>query len=404
MKKLSKEFVEYSLRRQIAWKKREIREAGVLARKKFKIHKDFIVTLPDRQKEILTRTDILKKKRSYFNTKHYKMVHYNSPPRSIKLNGEFGMESNFDEFIKISSEFICSKSSRFTISLEQCSRIWPTGITLLCSFKQWTDITAHPKGEPIISSSDSNFVDVNSYLSYCGFYDYVNRSHDIENMIPYDDERIVKIHRETEKNEIDSREEEIFSVLRKFSILNSEQLEKFGDVVLVEVFNNVTEHGTSYRDNGWWTITQYHEKTGIISLCLADNGIGIKNSLLTGPQEKELLKKFSRARDGDFVKEALCENVSGAITGSTLVKGKIFRNDAFPKGSRRGNGLKRIKDTCTECKVIFNLISQNGFLSIDKNGHTVKNGTTEKPIFAGTLYHFIVPAIQKTPEELRNAS
>lgn len=45
-------------------------------------------------------------------------------------------------------------------------------------------------------------------------------------------------------------------MLDKYSSLTEEEIEEFDCIVLIEAFNNVTEHGNSYRDNGWWTITK----------------------------------------------------------------------------------------------------------------------------------------------------
>ncbi len=94
-----------------------------------------------------------------------------------------------------------------------------------------------------------------------------------------------------DKRNIEIREEEILSLVERHSSLDAEQLEWFYSVILTEIFNNVTEHGISHKDNGWWLLAQYHKRHKIISLCIADNGIGVRNSLLTGPQKKEDLKR-----------------------------------------------------------------------------------------------------------------
>jgi anti-sigma regulatory factor (Ser/Thr protein kinase) len=243
-----------------------------------------------------------------------------------------------------------------------------------------------------LASNDSRHQHVNQYLVHCGFYDYVKRSHTHDVSDVYDDHKIVKIKRENNESEIDEREESIRLILERYSSLTEEQIEDFDCNVLIEAFNNVTEHGKSHHDSGWWTITQYHNSTGIISLCLADNGIGIKNSLATGPQSEILRKTIGNEQDGEYIQEALKENVSGALTGSTKENRIMLLKKVYKRGSRRGNGLSRIRETCSRCDIKFSLLSQYGYLSLDTNGKITRCGSTENRLFAGTLYHFTIPA------------
>lgn len=339
---------------------------------------------------------ILRKKRVKFQNRFYKQQKYTKSTCNINIKDQFGIEHNFDEFIQVAALFVDSHSNWVRFDIAKCSRVWPSAITLLCSFRQWTEITANPRFKPVLSSSDSEHHGVNSYLSHCGFYDYVKRQHEHAEDNDHDDNMTVKIRRENNKAEIVDREESICGILDRYSALSSEQIEDFDCNVLIEAFNNVTEHGNSYRDNGWWTITQYHQRTGIISLCLADNGIGIKNSLLTGPQKSQIIKLINTDADGEYIRLALNENVSGALTGSVKKRDIILK--AYERGSRRGNGLRRIMETCKRCGIGFSLLSQKGYLGIDSDGIIFKNGTAGSRIFSGTLYHFTIPAIQVTSE------
>ena len=65
----------------------------------------------------------------------------------------------------------------------------------------------------------------------------------------YKDEEIVKIEREQDKRLIEKRENDIIKLIKKYSLLNDEDIERFDCVVLTEIFNNVTEHGISNYDN-----------------------------------------------------------------------------------------------------------------------------------------------------------
>ena len=108
-------------------------------------------------------------------------------------------------------------------------------------------------------------------------------------------------------------------LLRRLSSLNNDQIEEFINYVLIEIFNSVTEHGMPQKnkDEGWWMIAQHHQRHQFISLCIADNGIGIANSLYTGPQKAEIIKRIggnSPASSGKAIELAIEKNISGAIS------------------------------------------------------------------------------------------
>lgn len=350
-----------------------------------------------RKKRYLNSDPILKKLRAAkteFHNNFYRKYTYKNKMLLIDINDSFGLEHDFGNFIKISGQFIESKAKKYIFNITNSPRIWPSAVTLLCSFKQWTEITAEQRHYPYIFLSTPKSQEVDGYLFHCGFYNYVNVPDEIPDfdIKPYDDKEIVKIRRENDKSDIQTREDDIFKLLKDYSTLSDDELESFDCIVLIEAFNNVTEHGHSYRDNGWWTFSQYHKRTGMISVCIADNGIGIKNSLLLGPQKEEIKKLVKNDDDHEFLMLALEANVSGALRASTRDEREYLVLNNYPKGSRRGNGLKRIRDTCKSCGIKFNILSQNGYLSIDENGTIIESGTSKTRIFAGTFYHFIIPA------------
>lgn len=385
MKKITKNKYNYIKRRDANRRKTELRRAGIRRSRRYR--RKFSGNLKE-----ITMVETLRIKRNQFRRNFYKTIKYNKPHNNVEIKNQFGLENDFDNFIKIAASFIDSHSKWVEFDLRSCTRMWPTAITLLCSFKQWTEITAHPGHKPILSSTLSDSEEVDSYLAHSGFYDYVNTVHEGINTDIYDDDEIVKIQRENDKSEINAREDSIIDILKNYSGLSSDEIEDFDCNVLIEAFNNVTEHGTSHYDDGWWTLTQYHKRTGIISLCLADNGIGVMNSLLTGPQSSYLKKEIGSENDGDFILAALNENVSGALKGSIKDKGIPIIYERYGRGSRRGNGLKRIQEACKRCGIAFSLLSQSGYLCIDPLGNIKKTGTENARVFAGTLYHFSIPA------------
>ena len=345
----------------------------------------------------LTKILGLEHARRKLRKEFYRKRWYKDPALEVIVSGEFGLESDFEKYLELASEFIGSKARRIGFSLQDCSKVWPSAITLFCSFKQWTEITGAPAASPDIWSSESRHASVNTYLAHSGFYDYVNRPYTTSVVATPHEGEIVPIQREVDLAALTGRENAIQDVIEHHSALSQDEVEKFADVVLSEIFSNVTEHGKSYRDKGYWMITQHHPRAGIISLCVADNGIGIKRSLQTGPQGPALRAEIHSNADGEYIKRALDANVSGAVSGSIKEKGLLRAR--FPQGRRRGNGLKRVVDTCRECGVSFNLLSQKGFLGIDKSGRIRHNGTHSRRIFAGTLYHFSIPAKQQAQED-----
>ncbi len=311
------------------------------------------------------------------------------------IKGEFGIElaENIDKFLELSSQIVDFNSKELIFDLRECTRIWPSGITLLCSLMQWVELTTRNKRKvPYLASIPSNDTKVNSYLHHCGFNEYVKLPK-LEDTSYYVDEDVVKIRRELNQGNIDEREIEIIDLLSKHSLMDSEGIEWFNCVILTEVFNNVTEHGVSNKDKGWWLLVQYHKNHGFISMCVADNGIGIRNSLLTGPQKNDILSSIGefKGNDGLYIKHAMKENVSGAITASLKDVGYLMWKK-FSEGSRRGNGLDRIYETCRRLNLSLSLISQHGYLMFDEFGTELRCGHKEGRIFAGTLYHFKIPA------------
>lgn len=334
----------------------------------------------------------IKENREHFRKRLYQGI-YNNPPITIGIAGDFGVEepTRIDHFLETASRFIDFNNKELLFDLKNCTRMWPSAITLLCSLIQWVELSTSEYRRPRLASTASQSDKLNSYLGHCGFYDYVKRPRDTFQDY-YKDSDIVKIQRETKATDIESREDQIVDLLQKYSLFSPQDIELFNCKILTEAFNNVTEHGVSHRDKGWWLLAQYHKTHGIISLCIADNGIGIRHSLMTGTQAKEIESKIPNEseNDGKFIKMALEETVSGALEAPKKTAG--FFNNKYASGSHRGNGLKRITDTCFKLKIPFSVLSHYGFAFIDENGRITRYGSMKNRVFAGTLNHFVIPA------------
>lgn len=334
--------------------------------------------------------------RAEFRKKFFRSRNYRDPEKSVTIDGSFGLEikSDIDRFLIKSSELIDFTNRELKLELDGCTRMWPSAITLLCSLKQWVELsTWNKKIKPSISSTKSSHDEVNSYLYHCGFNDYVGLNY-VDKVNGYNDSEIVKIRRETKTINVEEREDEILNVIESFTNFNKDQIRLFHAKVLIEIFLNVTEHGVSGYDNGWWVLAQYHPTSGLISISIADNGIGIKNSLITGPQREAVEKTYpvSKLNDGEVIRYATETRVSGALKASNREKLKKFSPAKYPVGSKRGNGLDRIKSGCKELGVDLTILSHYGYLLYDASGNEFKCGTMPNRVFAGTLYHLSVPA------------
>lgn len=326
----------------------------------------------------------------------YQKRNYRDPYREVVIDQEFGIEepASAAYFLKKAEEIVNFRSRELFLNIKDCPRLWPSAITLLCSLKQWVELTSSPRRIPNISSSTPSTTDVDAYLGHCGFYDYVRRAHNDDNKCPFSNEEIVKIEREKSHydKDIEKKEDQLISLLQRCSNYSCEEIELFDSVILTEVFNNVREHGIVHKDEGWWLLAQYHKKHNIISFCVADNGIGVRHSLMTGPQRFEIMKEYpsEHKKDGDLIRIAMNQNISGAMTAS--LKTRHIISQRYERGARRGHGLGRIRDACKKLNISLSIISHRGYVFLDEHGEIIDHGSRPLKIFAGTLYHFVIPA------------
>ncbi|GEM_PF-1723939 len=381
--------VSYLARRHRITKRRESFFAG---RRRYLRHKKGI----NSSKRTKNPIELIIMARNECRKRLYKKVKYKEKPIYVDIDGEFGLEHDFDNFLELSHSFLTFRAKALYFNLKECEKVWPSAVTTLCSLAQWVELTSFPDKLPKLASTTSNHDKVNSYLNHCGFYDYVDRS---KEPVPryYQKNEVVKIQRENKASNIEPREIEIVNLLKEYSAFDDEQIEEFDDVILTEIFNNVSEHGINKRDKGWWTISQHHKNAKIISICIADNGIGVKNNLITGPQREALTSRFpdDENNDGHYLKIAIEENVSGALKAS-VKSGLLIKR--YDRGSRRGHGLKRVIASCGRLGISLSILSQKGYIAMNTDGTIKKFGTKDNKVFAGTLYHLTLPAKKEVAE------
>ncbi len=382
------------------------RNEFLLRRNKRKKRKEIKLAIKRKNKKKLSRSKryLEKKYKKYHDIKKLRKdikrkilnpYKYNNKPITIQINTDIGLEliENFDDYIEFAKSIVDSNSKNLKLDMINCNRFWPSAIALVCSLKKWMELACKKNNipHPKISSNTPKNKSVETYLIHSGFYDYVGRDYYSKKVNSFKNDEIVKIKRETDKSSVIERERELDSLIKKFANLTEDEYELFICKVLPEITNNVTEHGESAYDQGWWILGQYHRNHKIISICIADNGIGIKQSLLTGPQKNDILDKIKNKgyNDNEFIELAFKENISGAYGASKRESG-IFKKK-FEVGAKRGHGLKRILATCIECNATLTIVSHYGYIRFNSKGEIVKSNSSNRRLFAGTLYHITLP-------------
>lgn len=379
MKKVDPWRIEFLKRRQILILKNQTREAN--KKKNFKKSDS-----NERKTYKITYIDEL-----------YKKVKFNESSKTIPIKGSFGIENpnGLSYFFEKSKEILNSRARNIILDLTQVTRIWPSAVTILCSFSHYTKlISRRGNSAPIVQSIHPKN-EVGDYLDSCGFNDHVGIC---PKKYLKKEDGIVKIRREKNNDDVSIREEEIVELVQKYCNYNSDEIEEFDSIVLTEIFNNVTEHGMTHVDKGWWVLAQYHEQHGFISVCIADNGIGIRKTLVYGPQRKRILRlhEDKPENEGNFIQTAAEKiNISGAVNASTSTADTfltIAYARRFPRGARRGRGLKRIIKSCHLLGITLTIISRSGLYQKkpSKTENTNLHSFTTD-IFAGTMYHLLIP-------------
>lgn len=238
--------------------------------------------------------------------------------------------------------------------------------------------------------------DVENYLAGCGFYSWVgNHKAVAENKTATSD--VVKLEKFDGAGRTQATHWKIDDLMKRHSQWSSSEVEKFSDVALSEALINVTEHGLNHRYEGWFVLAQLHPTSKFLSICIGDNGIGVRHSLLTGNQESHIRKLVDpNSSDGDFIRLAMEKQVSGAIDSDDL-SSRLFglAQPKVSKGKRRGRGLKKIVSCCRELGVQFTVVSHRGAVQLSEDGASMHVENRQSNCFAGALYHFKVPIGRK---------
>lgn len=313
------------------------------------------------------------------------------------LGIEFG---DIDSFVEVGKKIVDSNVNDIKIHLQKCEKLWPSALMLICSFHQWRNLAykynrkIHKKTccKPSLGSYAPKNKELQDYLIQSGFYDYVHVDHYTPTDINPDE--IVKVKLNNTKEVIEARMEELEDLITKKANLTPELKEELNCYVIPEIINNATEHGENCFDQGWWTLGQYFPETHIISICIADNGIGFKETLCTGPQSQDtVITELNEkdAKETDYIELAFKDGISGAMDAKHWEL-NIF-HEHLPAGSNRGGGLSGIKEKCKKCGIKLSIFSQYGYIIYGENGKILDAQSFDRRIFGGTFFNLVIPGI-----------
>lgn len=387
MKRINKRKQHLLKKRQIAKYKKQLRLANKLKNEKYNNRRY--------KKHKKTKHEITRKN-AYIN---YIYNRKTKPSRKaeIVIKNSLGIELEEDipYFLEKARELLSANAKEIVINMAFAQRIWPSAINLLCSFSHYVVLTSLKRRKPpkVFSIHPNNEVGI--YLNECGFNSYVGIK---DKKFFTKSDYTVNIKREHDNKNIYERGSEVLTLVKKFSGLTPDEIEEFDCIILSEIFNNVTEHGITKYDRGWWVLAQYHPNHKFISICISDNGIGIKKTLVFGPQREIILEHLSEeaVNDGEFIKTAAeIMNISGA-DDAAVAKDISFLfiplGSKYPRGSRRGRGLKRILLSCRRLGITLTIISRSGFYQrLPDENKSPRVISYEQDVYAGTLYHLLIP-------------
>lgn len=154
----------------------------------------------------------------------------------------------------------------FEVDFQGCNFLAPYGVTLFAAYVLWLKNT---KRRSVRIHANRSTV-AGNYLVQTGFFELLGElATGLEEDRP---DRTVKLTRITSSSEIPEFAARVMRVLR----IEDEELEGAVKYSLIELLRNVVQHSGS---NGGIAMAQYYPNTGLVDLCVADSGVGIKATL-----------------------------------------------------------------------------------------------------------------------------
>ena len=148
-----------------------------------------------------------------------------------------------------------------------CNFIAPYAVTLFAAYVLWLQKAKRRK--PTVRISKTSVA--GNFLLQCGFFDLLG----IPDSAPTErwEDRTVKLRRVSGSSEIPDFTTHVMDILR----IEDEELAGAVKYSLIELLRNVVQHSGSQI--GGVAMAQYYPTTGLVEVCVADVGVGIKATI-----------------------------------------------------------------------------------------------------------------------------
>ena len=225
-----------------------------------------------------------------------------------------------------------------------------------------------------------------SYAGTMGFFKYISESLEIgkmpgeangsTNYIPITPIKVEELQKAefSQGNYMDRGElieKEAGRLARVVDRSNSE-LHKLLTFLIREILRNTPEHA---KTNTMWVCGQYWPSYELAEIAIADEGIGIYNSITQNQAHKEYITNNKKA-----LQWALKAGITEAFKPS-------MKHESRDEWANSGFGLYMVNEICKHLNGSFCIISYGNYILIDN--HEIKYGETE---FKGTAIGMRVPS------------
>ncbi|MEF8700946.1 MAG: DUF4325 domain-containing protein [Candidatus Accumulibacter sp. UW20] len=161
------------------------------------------------------------------------------------------------------------------VNFKGCNFLAPYAVTLFAAYLLWLkEIKKKAVRIHAIRSSVAG-----NYLVETGFFEIFGEQPAPD--VPERPDRTVKLTRITSSSEIPAFATKVMEILR----IEDEELEGAVKYSLIELLRNVVQHSGSQV--GGIAMAQYYPSSGLVNICVADMGVGVKESLREAYPELE---------------------------------------------------------------------------------------------------------------------
>ncbi len=153
------------------------------------------------------------------------------------------------------------------LNFDGCSFIAPYAVTLFAAYSLWLRNVKHCH----LSFKVSANTVAGNYLVQSGFLELMGEANFPASIDRPD--RAVKLTRIASSSEIPKFANSVMDILQ----IGDEELEGAVKYSLIELLRNIVQHSASA--GGGVAMAQYYPKTGLVEICVADMGLGIKSTI-----------------------------------------------------------------------------------------------------------------------------